>query len=139
MKNSFIVIIFISLFGCGSSDDGNPLLPNVTVNETVFLNNPSSQPLLVPGGYIFIQGGISGIVVYNLNNTQYFAYDRACPHVSPSNCQPMVVNDGLTMECPCDGAQFALALGGQPQSGTSQAARQYRVVKNGDSLIITNF
>ena len=104
-----------------------------------FLNNPSSQPLLVPGGYISIQGGISGIVVYNLNNSQYFAYDRACPHKAPGDCQPMVVNDGITMECPCDGAKFALALGGQPQSGTNQAARQYRVVKNGDSLIITNF
>ena len=139
MKNILYILLFTSLLSCSGSDDGNPLLPNVPVNETVFLNNPSAQPLLIPGGYISIQGGISGIFVYNLNNSQYFAYDRACPHTAPQDCQPMVINDGLTMECPCDGAKFALALGGQPQSGTSQAARQYKVVKNGDTLIITNF
>ena len=140
MKRLLLVIIVTIVISCQTSDDGNPILPNVPVNETVFLNNPSSLPLQSPGGSIAINGGISGIFVYNLNNNQYFAYDRACPHLTLQQCStPMVINDGLNMECNCDGTKFALALGGAPQSGTQYSAREYKVVKNGDTLLITNF
>jgi hypothetical protein len=51
----------------------------------------------------------------------------------------MIVEDGLNMECTCDNTKFALALGGAPQSGTQYPAKQYRVIKEGETLIITNF
>ncbi|MDX5584236.1 MAG: Rieske 2Fe-2S domain-containing protein [Aureibaculum sp.] len=139
MKKIFVIILFFGFISCSNTDDGNPFLPNVPVSETVRLSNPSSLDLQVPSGYISITGGISGIFVYNLNNTTFYAFDRACPHVAPQNCAPMVVNDGINMECPCDGAKFAMPIGGQPQSGTQYAARQYQVIKNGDTLFITNF
>jgi len=139
MQKIFVIILFFGLISCSNSDDRNPVLPNVPVNETVFLNNPSSQNLLAVGGYIEIQGGISGIFVYNFNNTQFFAYDRACPHLPVGDCSAMTITDGISMECECDKSKFALALGGAPQSGTPYAARQYDVVKNGNTLIITNF
>ena len=138
MQKLFIAILFLSLLSCSNSNDGNNLLPNVPVNETVFLNNPTNNNLLSVGGWVEIPGGIKGIVVYHATIDSYLAYDLACPHLAPNECTKMIVEDGLNMECTCDNTMFALALGGAPQSGTQFAARQYRVIKNGNSLLITN-
>jgi nitrite reductase/ring-hydroxylating ferredoxin subunit len=139
MQKAIIVILFLGLFSCGSSNDSNNFLPNIPVNETVFLNNPSNNDLLSVGGWVTIPGGIKGIVIYHVTIDNYLAYDLACPHKSPSECDAMIVEDGLNMECPCDGSKFALALGGAPQSGTPFPARQYRVISEGNTLIIVNF
>ena len=139
MRKLIVAFLFISLLSCSSSNDGNTVLPNIPVSETVFLNNPSNNNLLAVGGWVEISGGIKGIVVYHATIDGYFAYDLACPHLNPRECDAMVIEDGLNMKCTCDDTKFALALGGAPQSGTQFAAKQYRVVKSGNSLIITNF
>ena len=139
MKKLGVIILLLSLFSCSNTDDPNTILPYVPVNETVYLNNPSNNNLLSVGGWVEISGGIKGIVVYHAGIENYLAYDLACPHLSPSVCSKMIVEDGLNMECTCDNTKFALALGGAPQSGTQYPARQYRVIKNGNTLIITNF
>tara|TARA_R110002073_G_scaffold40547_5_gene115335 strand:+ start:491414 stop:491833 length:420 start_codon:yes stop_codon:yes gene_type:complete len=139
MKKVAILALLIGIISCNPTDDGNKILPDVPVNETIFLNNPSNNNLLLVGGWVEINGGIKGIVVYHSSQNNYLAYDLACPHLTPSACTKMVIEDGLTMECTCDNTKFALALGGAPQSGTQYAARQYRATRNGDTLIITNF
>ena len=138
MQKLVILILFLSLLSCGASDDGNTILPNISVSETVFLNNPSAQNLKFPTGSITISGGIAGIIIYNLNDIQFFAWDRACPHEDPINRCVLNVVDTFWMECSCDDIRFSI-LDGSPQSGTQFSARQYRVVRNGDNLIITNF
>jgi len=137
MKKILVIFLFIGLLACSNTDDNNPVLPDVAVNTTVFLNNPSNNDLLFVGGYVEISGGIKGIVVYHGIGDNYFAYDLACPHLAPNECTKMTV-DGLHMICTCDNSKFALALGGAPQSGTPYPAKAYNVVKNGDSLLITN-
>ncbi len=135
MKQLILIILFLSLLSCGTSDDGNTTLPNVPVNETVFLN--TTVDLQVVGGSTVISGGISGIIIYRFSTDQFLAWDRACPHIPPNQCTAMTL-DGLLMLCSCDDSRFSI-LDGSPQSGTPFAARQYRVIKNGETLIITNF
>lgn len=139
MKKIFAVyLVLFSLANCTDSGNDNPILPNVAVNQTVYLNNPSNNDLLFPGGYVLIPGGIKGIVVYRGNGDLFYAFDLACPHLPPNDCTKMTV-DGLNMICTCDDTKFALALGGAPQSGTKYPAKEYKVVKNGETLKITNF
>ena len=138
MKVTITFLLFIGLFACNTTDDNNPVLPDVAVNTTVFLNNPTNNDLLFVGGYVEIQGGIKGIVVYRSTNDTFFAYDLACPHLAVNECTKMTVN-GLFMICTCDNSKFALALGGAPQSDTPYPAKEYKIVKNGNTLKITNF
>ncbi len=135
MQKIIAVILFISLYSCGTSDDGNTVLPNVPVNETVFLNTTGN--LQAVGGSAIIPGGISGIIIYRFSTDQFFAWERACPHIAPNQCSPMTL-EGLLMICSCDDSKF-LILDGSPQNDTPFSARQYRVIKNGETLIITNF
>ncbi len=139
MQKLIIFILFFGLLSCSSTDDPNTILPNFPVNEEVNLINPTNNALLAVGGWVEIPGGIKGIVVYHASIDNYLAYDLACPHLNPNECTKMIIEDGLTMKCTCDDTKFALALGGAPQSGTQFPARQYRVIKDGNILIITNF
>ena len=98
MKKLGVIILLLSLFSCSNTDDPNSILPYVPVNETVYLNNPSNNNLLSVGGWVEISGGIKGIVVYHAGIENYLAYDLACPHLAPSACSKMIVEDGLNME-----------------------------------------
>lgn len=138
MKSIFFVLLCIIFSGCGSNDDGNTILPNTPVNVNLNLNLPSNQSLLFNNGSVYVPNhGIKGIIVFRFSNADYRAWDAACPHISPSNCSTMTIN-GVKMLCPCDNTEFSI-LDGSPLSGTKYAARQYRVIKNGNILTITNF
>ncbi len=135
MNKLIYFLLIITTFSCNTTDDGNPVLPNVAVSETVYLNLHNS--LQHSGGSTTISGGISGIVIYNIDNTRYRAWDAACPHLSPNECTAMLI-ENLMMVCSCDKSKFSI-LDGSPQSGTAYSARQYKVVKDGNTLLITNF
>ncbi len=133
------LLIFLTLMNCTDSEnDNNPYLREVAVNITVYLNNPSNNNLLFAGGYVEISGGIKGIVVYRSANDVFYAFDLACPNSPPGDCSKMTV-DGLNMICSCDDTKYALPLGGAPQNGGKYGAKEYKVINNGQSLLITNF
>ncbi|WP_117882035.1 hypothetical protein [Aureibaculum luteum] len=140
MKN--IVVAFFLIFtltNCTDSGvENNPYLGDIAVYHTVYLNNSTSINLQFVGGYIVEPGGYKGIVVYRGTSDLYYAFDLACPNSPLGDCSKMTV-DGLNMICSCDDSKYALALGGAPQSGTRYGAKEYRVVNNGQTLLITNF
>ena len=59
---ALFLVIFV-LFSCNSDgDEENNILPDVPVNETIFLNNPEFINLQVVGGWAYSKGGINGII-----------------------------------------------------------------------------
>jgi nitrite reductase/ring-hydroxylating ferredoxin subunit len=137
------IMIFAFLwlfFSCSdNSDEYDQILPNVPVEETVFLNNPEFINLQIVGGWAYSKGGISGIIVYHSGINNYVAFDRAAPHIQPKTCSKMYVKDGLFMVCPCDESQFSILNGAPLTEGIRYAAKQYRVIVMGNTLRITNF
>lgn len=138
MKNIFLAILFVILCSCNNNDDGNTILPNIPVNVSLNLDLPSYQSLLFNSGNAYVPNqGIKGIIVFRFSNTDFRAWDAACPHISPNDCSTMTIK-GVKMVCSCDNTEFSI-LDGSPLSGTKYSARQYKVVKNGNTLTITNF
>lgn len=131
-------MFFLALSCSDNDDNSNDILPNIPVNQTIFLNNPEFITLQTPGNWAYAQGGISGIIIYRSLGSSYIAFDRAAPHLAPQNCSQMIVNFPI-MICPCDDSKFSI-LDGSPQTdGIFHAAKQYRVTVNGNTLQITNF
>lgn len=142
MKKQLLFFLVITLlFACNSDDiDNNPNLPNVAVNETVFLNNPEFINLQVVGGWSYAQGGISGMVIYHASTNFYVAFERSAPHLTPQACSRMTVESGIIMKCSCDASEFSILDGSPLTDGIKYAARQYRVsLGSGNTLIISNF
>lgn len=137
---SIFLVIFL-IFSCNTEgDEENNLLPVVTVDETIFLNNPEYINLQVVGGWAYSQGGISGIIIYHYSSNSYVAFERSAPHLSPQLCSKMTVKNGIIMSCSCDNSEFNILNGAPLTEGVNYQARQYRVsILSSNTLRITNF
>ena len=142
MKNFTILMLLVFLiFSCSGEDEKeNNLLPEVPVDEIIFLNNPEYINLQVPGGWAYSQGGISGIIIYHYSTNTYIAFERSAPHLSPQVCSKMTVKNGIIMFCTCDDSEFNILNGAPLTEGVNYQARQYRVATTSSSTLrITNF
>lgn len=83
-------MIFVALFSISCKQEKYPI-PNVPVNITINLDLPSYQPLNVPGGYAYVNGGSRGIVVYR-NFDEFVALDRHSTYDSDNPNAIVIVN-----------------------------------------------
>lgn len=137
----FLMIIFLLLFSCKESDQH--VVPNVLVDELIYLNLPSSAPLQAPGGWIYHPGGFRGLLIYraffNGNADDFRAFDRTCPnHVNQSCGIVHVLPDNVLTACECDSALYVLFDGTPAAGNQSQPLRQYRVQFFGNSIRVFN-
>ena len=141
MKKIFLALLTILVFSnCSTENQNNDILPYVQINESVDLSLPEFVNLNVPGGWAYGPGGIKGVIIYNINGNQFKAFERAAPHLQPSACSQMVVENSLFMRCPCDDSEFQIINGAPRTNGITHAAREYLVTNlNGTVLRITNF
>ncbi|WP_196885373.1 Rieske 2Fe-2S domain-containing protein [Aureivirga sp. CE67] len=140
MKNVFIVFIFSLLFMSCEENETNDNLPNYNVNLNLNLRNPEFISLRTPGGIAYAQGGIQGIIIYNVNGKTFKAFERACPHLDVNSCNAMTVKGSTRLLCPCDDSEFNILNGSPLSEGITSFAREYRATYNQatDMLRITN-
>lgn len=131
----FLVLLFISC----EKNETNDILPEISFSETVNLNLPQYIDLQVPSGWAYTSGAIQGIIIQNtgIGNPSFKAFERACPNYDCSI--PMVFDGSLKLKCSCDNSEYSIYDGSPQTSGNRHFAREYRVVKSGSALIITNF
>lgn len=135
-------ITLVALGGC-SKNRAQYQIPNVYVNELIYLNLPGSFDLTVQGGWIYHPGGYSGLVVYRRNFDQgpndFVGYERACPVHWNESCGQMEVKDNLYMECPCGPHKFLLFDGTSLDQASPLPLKSYNTYFDGANQIrITN-
>ena len=140
-KYLFLLVLTMLVYSCNSDNiDDNTILPNIPVNETIFLNNPEFIDLQVVGGWAYTQGGISGIIVYHSGINNFIAFERSAPHLTPKSCSRMDVKNSIIMFCSCDDSEFGILNGAPLTDGVSYPARQYRAELVGNNTLqITNY
>lgn len=143
MKKISVFLLLITLMACKSDDDlnkDNPYLIDPLVNLNLNLNLPQYNPLKFPGNHLVItQQGIKGIVIYNVNNTLYTAFELSDPNHTPSNCSRMTI-EGIIATCPCttDLNKYDIVTGQHDTNENLYPMQQYRAVRTGDNIRITN-
>jgi len=126
--------------GCKKTQVNN--FPNVPVEQYVYLNNPSNQALLNPGGWVYFTGGYRGLIIYRryFNNTanDFAVYDRACPEHFEQGCSILEVgSDDISAKCSCQQDEYIL-FDGSPSKDANRSLFPYRVLFDGEVLIISN-
>ena len=134
MKKTLLAIFAILIMGgCSHSETKykNPYLPNYSFSITVDMNLPLYSGLRSPINPVPINdgnGGIKGIIAMKISETNYVAFEQACPNQYLSDCSKMTLN-GVTAVCPCDDAVYSL-FDGQPSDeslGLQYPMKPYRV------------
>lgn len=116
MKKYFTTAILFGLFISCSQDKNrnvNPFLPDYSFSYPINLTLPSFFGLTtnINPVYLNAQGvGIKGIIVMRISDTEYRAWEAACPNQYPSDCSTMTIK-GLNAKCACDAKEYNLFTG----------------------------
>ena len=141
IKKALLFFSFLILLSCTSNDNLNDCIQSLPLNYTSDLNNPQLLNALVPGGFVELNSaGSKGILLMNVNGTDFVAYDKICPARDCSSA--MTFERGIVLKCQCDDSEYGVGkgIGGAPQTeGFICPAIEYRVITNGTAIRITNF
>lgn len=142
-KKLFVLVLFITVLACKSDDDqvnDNPYLFIPVVNLNLNLNLPEYNSLKFPGSSVIINSqGVKGIVIYNVNNDLYTAFDLSDPNHVPSQCSKMTI-EGIIATCPCttDENSYDIVTGLHTENENLYPMQQYRAERNGDNVRVYN-
>ena len=116
MRRIFVLIFLnLLLFGCSADDEikNNPYLPDLNFSFRLDLNLPEYNSLRYPGNtFVTRNFGINGVVIYNLNNNQYMAFELTDPNHIPQTCSRLEVK-GTEATCSCDDGNVYTVITGQ--------------------------
>lgn len=132
-------VLMVSLPGCGSSNNPEPLIPNISFNETVSVLDQRYVQLRTDNGAVQASGGVRGLIIVRQNVSSYLAFERNCPYRPyEPNCSTVSIDASrLFLTDECCGSQFTLQ--GQVRGGpAARPLRQYTTSLSGNVLIITN-
>ncbi len=115
---SKIILFFVICLIVNCKNPENKI-PYVYVDITLNLDNPEFFELNSIGNYVYITGGVSGIVVYRDSRYEFFAYDRACPY-DPECGRVEVEDNGYRLVDTCCGSKFSLTLDGAVIQGPAE-------------------
>ncbi|MEW7289856.1 hypothetical protein [Aquimarina sp. 2304DJ70-9] len=144
MKKAIFLLLILLISSCKDDDtiQANPFLPNVGVNFSLNLNLPQYNSLKFPGG-VFVDRtdgrGIRGVIIYNLNDDQFFAYELSDPNIVPSDCSALgVVGTIASSECGNDNTYDIASFGQQIKGEGGLPLFPYRAVKTGNTISVSN-
>ena len=142
IRKAYLLSLIFVIFAC-SSDDGrnnNPFLVDIGFQIDLNTNLPQYGNLNFPGNSLVVPNqGLRGFVIYNLDNSQYFAYELSDPNHSPNSCSSMTIS-GIEATCPCtdDNNKYNI-ITGQPISGNGQyGLKAYRAERVGAIVRVSN-
>jgi hypothetical protein len=136
------LVLIVATISC-ATDDGlsndNPYLIDVSFRMDLNLSLPEFNSLNFPGNSYYTNNqGINGVVVYNINNTQYTAFELSDPNHPLTDCSTLRV-EGILVTCNCNDGNTYNILTGELTEGSGQySLKPYRVRRNGNVLEVFN-
>jgi hypothetical protein len=89
----FPSLLLLAFYSCGKDKiERNPYLSSVNFNINLNLNLPQYDNLRYAGGGLSIrQGGINGLLVFNLNGNDFLAWEATCPNHVNKDCSQLSI------------------------------------------------
>ena len=143
LKKISVSLLFIFTFGCSKEEiKRNPFLYEVSFNHVINLNLPEYDNLNFAGGSKFVPyGGINGLLIFNINGTDIFAWEATCSNHNLESCSKLSI-EGFLANCDCENYKYSLATGQLLESDiknkTQYPLLNYRTEKFDKTIIISN-
>ncbi len=121
-------LLFLLSASCRKS---NQAVPYVPVDLYINVSLPLYSNLNVVGGWVYINGGSKGLIVYRQTTETFMAYDRHCTYNIDNPCGAASVDStNLTISCDCDGSQYQIYDGAVINGPATYSLHQYRTSYN---------
>jgi nitrite reductase/ring-hydroxylating ferredoxin subunit len=128
--NSIFLVFLISIVssGCKKENLNAQLgIPLIDVDQYVLLNNPSNQSLNAVGGWVYLDAGSRGIVIYHRSFDEFVSFDRHCTYQTQESCGKVSVDSSnIFLSCACCDSRFSLIDGSAINGPTINPLLQYQ-------------
>lgn len=142
MNKSILIILLvftINLTGC-ENELGDVPLPFRDFQDIIInLDLPEYRNLTNDKGYIYIDGGVRGIIVYHESGNTYYAYERNCSYEPNNACATVEVHtSSLYMVDTCCGSIYSFPNAFPTREPARSPLRIYESSLQGRTLTITD-
>jgi nitrite reductase/ring-hydroxylating ferredoxin subunit len=136
----FTIIFVILLFGC-KKEKKHPV-PDIPVYETINIYDAEYNNLLNPYGIVTIKNSGfegNGIIVVNLGNNEFMAYDATCTYEVKKDCKVSPDPNSMTIvKCNCCGTKYEVTYGSVSEGIAGYPLKNYKTSFDGEYLRIYN-
>ena len=137
IKTVFYVLLLPYLFSFSACDENKNPIPDVYVDIKINLSDNLYYDLQTVGGYVYITGGVNGIIIYRNSDDEFNAYERTCPY--DPDCGRVTVAEGSfnAVDSLCCKSEFSLLLDGAVSQGPAQfPLKQYNCIYDRNAQIL---
>jgi hypothetical protein len=121
-----LIFLFLSCKKEAQPDQGVASIPEVPVDMYIGLNEPAYFNLTAIGGWMYLNGGSRGLIVYR-SIEGYNAYDRHTPYKAEQSCSfGSVDSNEVYIVEGCDQSKYLLIDGSVAAGPASQPLKRYR-------------
>lgn len=129
-----VVLLIVSFISCKKEDDND--IPNVLVDFTIYVTDPQFSALNAVGGWVYVSGGVKGIVIYRHTLDEFFAMERNCPYQPANGTVVSVDSTGIFLKDASCGSKFYMTDGGSVASGpATRPLKRYNASYDGSSAV----
>lgn len=126
------------LFSCKKENANQQLgIPYVNVDRYILLNDPNSLSLNAVGGFLYLNAGSRGIIVYHRAFEEYVAFDRHCTYNTSDACGKVSLDStsNVILNCACCTSKFSLIDGSVLNGPSLNPLLQYNAQISGPATL----
>ena len=140
MKKNWLILFSLLLFlvACKKNDLNQQLgIPYVNVDRYILLNDPNSLSLNAVGGFLYVNAGSRGILVYHRAYEEYVAFDRHCTYNTSDACGKVSLDSSsnVILNCACCASKFSIIDGSVLNGPTINPLLQYQAQISGPGTL----
>jgi nitrite reductase/ring-hydroxylating ferredoxin subunit len=135
-----VVLLFTSvvLFSSSCKKDETDDIAQYYVDFTIFINEPAYINLNAVGGWMYINAGTKGIIIYRRSQTEFTALERNCTYDPNASCSLIEVQSGISAIDSCCTSRFSIFDGSVLNGPATRPLYQYRTTFDGIALRVFN-
>jgi len=137
MKRLIPLVLFLLLSNACSKDETNDIA-QYYVDFTIYLNEPSCVDLTVVGGWMYVNAGTKGVIIYRKSTTEFTASERNCTFDPTASCSIVQVLSGISAVDSCCSSRFSIFDGSVINGPATRPLYQYKTLFDGNALRVYN-
>jgi nitrite reductase/ring-hydroxylating ferredoxin subunit len=139
LKKTVLLLLVIIAIVTGCKKDRDNSIPDAPVDIYIYTSSPSFVNLSAVGGWVYITGGVRGILVYRKSSFEFMAYERNCTYQPNDACATVEVDyTNIIVVDSCCNSKFSIYDGSVINSPALVPLRAYSTTFDGATLHIYN-
>lgn len=134
MKKNIIILIFLFGLSCKKNKD---IVPYIYVDFYIDVLSTQYSDLNAVGGFVYLTGGVNGIIVRRNDSNEFVAFDRTCTYHVSENRRVIVEDYSFYAYDSVCGSRYLILDGSPDSKGPSKIPlKQYRTSFNESTNVL---